>query len=757
MTMTYDGTEHRAHVQANAVPPMESTGTSPPRLHLFDSLHPAAVPYMLDGLEAMLEQALTHEAGLSPNCRQALDYAARGWHVFPVSAAAGDPNAEPGSPKHAAYKASKAPHPSARRRVGQGPDRPEKVLKGKDAATTDPDLIRRWWSTAPNARIGLNLAASGLVAVDDDSYKAEDDQRHELRPLPHGLPETLTSRSPSGGTHRLYRAPANAATRNYRDGEVLWNRYIVLPSPGSGYRWLDPEDVPVELPEDVAADLFGAAREHVSRDYVLPDDEELAQRQAELVWYLDSLGLDYRLRDRADGQVIAELAECPFDVHSEPYKAVVGRASGGGWFAKCVKAGCGGENGASRWTEFRERYAEFPLPSFLDVAEALGWQVLAAGVAVEVPSAELGLEGAGVVLVMAESLEALETMLADVPRALGKRWVRGGSVKAEPVRWLWKNRVAVGRLNALAGDGGDGKTFASLALAVAACGGPKPPGFADDIEPGTVIYLSAEDSAAVLVERAVRMGLPDPDDLIVLNPEEGAITLRDIEELDQAVRTLGNVRLIVLDPLLSFLGGNADIYRDNEVRAVMDPLRLLAEQHEVPVLYLIHLTKSDRGAADRVMGSVAFKNLPRSVLMTGGLPTGGQAIVRAKGNLGAEPPAVEYRIEDRDGPGTDTGMLVWGRERPEIRAANLAVGGQSSRSEPKDDSELGRAMAFLRRHMALGEWYPQKELQDLAGREDISARTLKTAKQRLGIESARRGGNPGPWSWCRTEDWEAVA
>ena len=38
-------------------------------------------------------------------------------------------------------------------------------------AASDPHQIELWWSDNPDANIGLSLAPSGLVAVDVDSYK----------------------------------------------------------------------------------------------------------------------------------------------------------------------------------------------------------------------------------------------------------------------------------------------------------------------------------------------------------------------------------------------------------------------------------------------------------------------------------------------------------------------------------------------------------------------------------------------------------
>ena len=109
----------------------------------------------------------------------ALSYASKGWHIFPVT-----PN-------------QKIPYGSL-------------VSKGHLNATTSADQITEWWTEAPNANIGLNLEASGLVCIDVDSYKPDcgfDDFIKDKH-----LPQTLTQKSASGGTHYIFKANQGTAT-----------------------------------------------------------------------------------------------------------------------------------------------------------------------------------------------------------------------------------------------------------------------------------------------------------------------------------------------------------------------------------------------------------------------------------------------------------------------------------------------------------------------------------------------------------------
>jgi hypothetical protein len=82
------------------------------------------------------------------NLMIALDHAAAGIAVFPVT-------------------------------VLQGPDgrwKKRPAIKGwRDSATTDPDQIRKWWREFSQALPGLELGRAGLVVIDADRHERKED------------------------------------------------------------------------------------------------------------------------------------------------------------------------------------------------------------------------------------------------------------------------------------------------------------------------------------------------------------------------------------------------------------------------------------------------------------------------------------------------------------------------------------------------------------------------------------------------------
>jgi hypothetical protein len=122
---------------------------------------------------------------------------------------------------------------------------------GSHAATTDPDTIKRWWTQAPTAGIGINLGKSGLVMIDIDAHQGDAPTAEQWVPglpaISWGTGVTISSgwdslaylaavrgvqdpwnderavrvSTPSGGLHIWYRVPDADQWRN-QDGKLAW-------------------------------------------------------------------------------------------------------------------------------------------------------------------------------------------------------------------------------------------------------------------------------------------------------------------------------------------------------------------------------------------------------------------------------------------------------------------------------------------------------------------------------------------------------
>ena len=111
-------------------------------------------------------------------------------------------------------------------------------------ASTDPELIRRWWATCPEANVGLSLEPAGLVFIGPDCQEAFDYF------VERGLPPTVTRVSKNIGF--LYRRPEGCpATRRARSGwgDILSVGYVVVWGRHAGGERVYLDDLDRPMPE----------------------------------------------------------------------------------------------------------------------------------------------------------------------------------------------------------------------------------------------------------------------------------------------------------------------------------------------------------------------------------------------------------------------------------------------------------------------------------------------------------------------------
>ena len=336
----------------------------------------------------------------------------------------------------------------------------------------------------------------------------------------------------------------------------------------------------------------------------------------------------------------------------------------------------------------------------------------------------------------------------------GPHLIRMSDVEPADISWLWPGRIPLGRLTLLVGRPGDGKSFLTAYLAANVSrgkawvdGSPCPS--------GSVVLCSAEDDPADTIAPRLIAHDADRDKIHLLSgvmcredngePVERVFTLADLHALRQTLERLPDCKLIIVDPIGSYLGGNADAHRDNEMRAVLAPVCHLASHYGAAVVVVAHTRKSISANADD-MGSRAFTGLARSVLHLMVDPEDRtkqkRLLLPGKNNLAERPAGLAFDI----GPGDV-------EERPCVRWIDVEVTITAdevvNRDAPRDDEKLteqDEAADWLRKILANGPM-PAAELKDIAKEgEGIALRTLDRAKKTVGV-IAFRPKNPGPWFW----------
>jgi AAA domain/Bifunctional DNA primase/polymerase, N-terminal len=313
-------------------------------------------------------------------------------------------------------------------------------------------------------------------------------------------------------------------------------------------------------------------------------------------------------------------------------------------------------------------------------------------------------------------------------------------VEILPLRWLWRRHIPAGMITILGGKGGRGKGLVCASLVASITTGTPLPCSPDVPEIGNVLWGETEDPfPQVLAPRLTAAGA-----------DLSRVTLASVQgfgqlDLPQFVRD-NNVKLIVLSPMTSFLPALRDNRDEIHVRAALQNLQDGIEGTDCAVLGIAHLNKkSDLDAVERLLGSGAFANFVRSVLLVEREPdttNDTSRLVLGKWNVTQPTPDLLYtpRYVGTDPRQDDQAVRVdWSMpEGGSVDATRLF-----ERRAPQRNSAAAWLVSYLQRH---GE----------TSREDVMAAGLdaghsegaiRTAQQRTSSIQIRRHGMPARTLW----------
>ena len=358
------------------------------------------------------------------------------------------------------------------------------------------------------------------------------------------------------------------------------------------------------------------------------------------------------------------------------------------------------------------------------------------------------------------SIAQLKDMTQEQARkALDKRRVEllcASEVMVVKMDWLWRARLAKGAITLFEGGPERGKSTVLADVAARVTVGHSFPGETETRAPANVVMLIAEDDiGATVVPRliAARANLNRVYFLSVTLDERGDVVpfhlSDDCARLREKCRTVGDVALVIVDPLVSFMGSRQgrtlNTYNDMEVRKALAPLKDLAESLRVAVAAIRHYRKG--GVTDAMEaggGSVAFAALVRVIIAA--LPDpfreGSYLLAVAKNNLvkKSQRPALAYSIVPAD-TDPDIGAIAWGAavemSANEVLAAQVEADKNSS-------GKVADAKEFLEAFLASGEWIATTEIVKAADAHGIKKSAIDRAKVMLCLGVEKRKDK---WGW----------
>jgi putative DNA primase/helicase len=340
--------------------------------------------------------------------------------------------------------------------------------------------------------------------------------------------------------------------------------------------------------------------------------------------------------------------------------------------------------------------------------------------------------------------------------------LRGSDVKPEAVTWLWPGWLAAGKMHVLGGAPGTGKTTISMALAATVTTGGRWPDGSRSPVGNVVIWSGEDDPADTLVPRLALSGADLSRVYFIADVFDGDgrrsfDPARDMEPLRRKLAEIGDVRLLIVDPIVSAVMG--DSHKNAEVRRSLQPLVDLAAFMRCALLGITHFSKGTGGRdpVERLTGSLAFGALARVVMVAAKHQEEGEdgrtvrLFIRAKSNIGPDDGGFEYDLhqaEMKTHPGIFASAVLWG-DAVEGAARELLATADAT----GDDGEGGTqadARRFLSDLLADGAM-PVKSVKADADGAGYSWATIRRAQKTLGIEAIKEGGHFGngkqQWMW----------
>ncbi|MGI8423995.1 MAG: ATP-binding protein [Chloroflexota bacterium] len=352
---------------------------------------------------------------------------------------------------------------------------------------------------------------------------------------------------------------------------------------------------------------------------------------------------------------------------------------------------------------------------------------------------------------------------------LGLHLVSWANLQPEEVRWLPGGCIPADGLTIIAGDGGIGKTRGVMSQAAAVTRRQRWPKFAPTCPDGEewtngptgVLVCAGEDAVqttllpAFLSAGGDKRNVQSIESVFVPRRDgkghrEAGFDLSEpaMEALDRELET-GKHAEVIIDGLTGYVQGDGK--GDTETRRSLMPLARLLRKHSVSGIGLMHFGKASKRASDKLIMSVAFRNVARCVYYV--LPDPAEYVAgkpervdyrrlvfceKANGGRIREP--FGYRIANMLLPNSTvhTGAVVW--DEAEVTCSlNDALAAADAR--PESSHRRGNLpQAVLQAALTIRDgWAPVKDLFAAGAVVGIPERTLQHARSTLELATRRIG------------------
>jgi hypothetical protein len=342
----------------------------------------------------------------------------------------------------------------------------------------------------------------------------------------------------------------------------------------------------------------------------------------------------------------------------------------------------------------------------------------------------------------AEKLAAVNERTRSKAAARFSKARSASDIEPRSIEWLWQGYAPLGALTLLYGTEGDGKSLLTMLLAAMVTRG-KLPGALEGVPSPVDVFAYEDDASAVLVPRLEAAGA-DLSLVKVHGDDEGSDLLvipDEVPALGIYLRERGS-RLVIIDPLPDALRDGLKDNNNGDVRTGLVPLQRMAATLDVAVLGVSHPNKGATDAANKVMGSKAWRSVPRSVLLFGRDPSDpedGRVVAVSKTNY-ARKSSVRVVIDTVtvDGIEAEQGRARLDGASDVTDSDLIAATATRGASGVGPKTQFERARALLVGLLETGGGEVEARTAFVAGAADgISESTMKRARTDLGLTGGK--------------------
>ena len=278
--------------------------------------------------------------------------------------------------------------------------------------------------------------------------------------------------------------------------------------------------------------------------------------------------------------------------------------------------------------------------------------------------------------------------------------VKASEIEPKEVKWLWYPYIPVGKVTLLQGDPGDGKSKLMLSIAALLSKGEPLP------------FTETEEN------------------LIFIKEGEKSLSFGD-NRIREAIE-MYHAKLLILDPMSSYIGESCSMNNANETRAEFNHLIAVAKDTGCAIVIIAHMNKMrDTNPLYRTNGSIDIAGAARSILAITRTPNkevpAERYLVQVKSNLAPTGSAILFEVSEK---GVDfiSEMEMTAEEAFQSLAPKIGR---------PNDKEV-KAKAFLIEMLKDGEMLSSNcdEKLEAAG---FRKSTIKKAKKNAGVISRKKG------------------